>query len=276
MKNLREVRNRYEFELDNRQLVVVFAGLVIVLILSFSMGTLFGKSMYSMRNTEPVRVADAAMVPHTQVELAMAEDADQDRIEEQVIPQVEPATSREIKPAPVTNEELERENFKKELAGQKPPTDLKQAKVEKPAAAAKTRGEKTPVPLTKPTEKAPAASDKQVAKADADKSSWWDLPEQQAKPKAAAAKPKAGAAPASGIFTIQVASSQSADDAQVLAGKLRESNFDAYVVAVDLSERGIWHRVRVGGFASRDHADNVLERLKTQLPKYEGAYVTNR
>lgn len=97
------------------------------------------------------------------------------------------------------------------------------------------------------------------------------------KPAAAVAKPKPqptatvtpppkaepSSAVAGGSYIIQVASVQKADGAQDLSGRLSKSGYAAYVEKTDLGSKGVWYRVYVGPFASRNVADGAASALKT-------------
>jgi septal ring-binding cell division protein DamX len=79
----------------------------------------------------------------------------------------------------------------------------------------------------------------------------------------AEAAPTPAAAPAGGgAFTVQVSSSTSEADARAAAAALASAGFDAYVVRADLGKRGVWYRVRVGRFATRDEARAASARLR--------------
>lgn len=78
-------------------------------------------------------------------------------------------------------------------------------------------------------------------------------------------------------YFIQAGSFQSPDDADNLKAKLAMLGVEASVQAVDLAEKGIWHRVRVGPFTetgdiSRVRASLQQNGIQTSLIKVrEGA-----
>ena len=94
--------------------------------------------------------------------------------------------------------------------------------------------------------------------------------EVNAKP-APAARPVSGQA---GDYTVQVSSFRSLDQASDLKGRLSKRGYSAYVQSVDLSERGTWHRVRVGNYRDKDGAERVASDIRSResLP----AIVTRR
>ncbi len=78
-------------------------------------------------------------------------------------------------------------------------------------------------------------------------------------------------------YFIQAGSFQSAEDAENLKAKLAMMGVEASVQAVDLADKGIWHRVRVGpvtdtGEISRVRASLQQNGIQTSLIKvHEGA-----
>jgi cell division septation protein DedD len=71
-------------------------------------------------------------------------------------------------------------------------------------------------------------------------------------------------------YTIQVASFKDLVNAQAEEKKALASGFDAYVKAVDLGEKGQFHRVYVGKCHNRAEADAVLLKVKQ---KYPGSFI---
>jgi cell division protein FtsN len=63
-------------------------------------------------------------------------------------------------------------------------------------------------------------------------------------------------------YFIQAGSFQSAEDAENLKAKLAMMGLEAGVQAVDLADRGIWHRVRVGPFAEIGEVSRVRSSLQ--------------
>jgi cell division septation protein DedD len=85
---------------------------------------------------------------------------------------------------------------------------------------------------------------------------------QPAPPAPQPSPPPAASAPSgTGVFTIQVRSSPNEADAKAAAAALASAGFDAYVMRADLGARGIWYRVRVGRFGTRDEARQAVAKL---------------
>lgn len=98
-------------------------------------------------------------------------------------------------------------------------------------------------------------------------------PPQLARPvvpvKAQSAKPEGK----SGIFTLQLSSTQTRADANRFAARLREKGYAPTVVEAQVPGRGTWYRVRLGNFSSRETATRFLTdfRRETQLDAYVAA-----
>ena len=98
-------------------------------------------------------------------------------------------------------------------------------------------------------------------------------PPQLARPvvpvKAQSAKPEGK----SGIFTLQLSSTQTRADANRFAARLREKGYAPTVVEAQVPGRGTWNRVRLGNFSSRETATRFLTdfRRETQLDAYVAA-----
>lgn len=63
-------------------------------------------------------------------------------------------------------------------------------------------------------------------------------------------------------FLLQVASYKNQVSAQKLLKELSSDGYAGTVVRADLGERGVWFRVRVGPYATREEAGSVLEKLR--------------
>ena len=82
-------------------------------------------------------------------------------------------------------------------------------------------------------------------------------------------KPKAPAATRvslsqGGDYTIQVGSSRSLEQATELKGRLSKKGYVVYVQTVDLSDKGTWHRVRVGNYRDKEGAERVASDIRSR------------
>lgn len=67
-----------------------------------------------------------------------------------------------------------------------------------------------------------------------------------------------------GLFTVQVGSHQNVAEANQQADKLRAAGFNPRVVSADIPKRGLWYRVQVGDFNSRDEANRFGATLRAK------------
>jgi cell division septation protein DedD len=75
-------------------------------------------------------------------------------------------------------------------------------------------------------------------------------------------------------WTVQVTATTDPAGAEAIAARLRSRGYDAYTIKAPARGQ-IWHRVRVGRFATKAEAQTVEQRLKT-VEKLTGAFVTAR
>jgi DedD protein len=64
-----------------------------------------------------------------------------------------------------------------------------------------------------------------------------------------------------GRYTIQVASFKDIQSADQLVGELRGKGYPAYQLRIDVPEKGVWFRVRVGAYESRSAAERTFKKL---------------
>jgi cell division septation protein DedD len=65
-----------------------------------------------------------------------------------------------------------------------------------------------------------------------------------------------------GAFIVQIASFRTSADAKKLAGRLDSYRLKTYVESVNLGNKGVWHRVLAGPYASRESADQAASLLR--------------
>ena len=68
--------------------------------------------------------------------------------------------------------------------------------------------------------------------------------------------------PTAKTYTIQAASVKDARDADRLVAALKKRGFNAYRAIGKIPGKGIWYRVRIGEYKSRDSARHTLNKLK--------------
>jgi len=67
-----------------------------------------------------------------------------------------------------------------------------------------------------------------------------------------------------GDYAIQVSSFRSLDQASELKSRLSKKGYGAYVQSVDLSDKGMWHRVRIGNFRDKEGAERAAGEVRTR------------
>lgn len=79
---------------------------------------------------------------------------------------------------------------------------------------------------------------------------------------AAAPAVAASATAVSGTYSIQVLSSKDKAATDKALEKIKAKGHAAYIVTKDLADKGIWYRINVGSFASKQEAETYLTNLK--------------
>jgi cell division septation protein DedD len=73
-----------------------------------------------------------------------------------------------------------------------------------------------------------------------------------------------------GKFSIQLSSSTDKNSSKRKVDELKKKGYPAFLEEADLKEKGIWYRVKVGHFASRDEATKyaISMRKKEKFPNF--------
>lgn len=85
-------------------------------------------------------------------------------------------------------------------------------------------------------------------------------------PKGSAPTPAGAAAPGApvGKFTLQVGSHPSSAESAEQVERLKAQGLEAFQKTVDLKEKGLWHRVYLGVFSSKEEAEKAGAGFKDQ------------
>jgi cell division septation protein DedD len=67
-----------------------------------------------------------------------------------------------------------------------------------------------------------------------------------------------------GAYLVQAASFRGPDDAAKLRERLAGKAYAAFIEETDLKEKGVWHRVYIGPFATAEAAGRVVEKLQAE------------
>lgn len=265
MRDGRRVRDRFEVSLEPRQVALLFVLVLVILVLVFALGIIVGRGLRSpvtppsVAGTAPAEEGgevadgppvDAASLPGDPVE-GEADGAPKLKFygADGKTPEREASA---VAPTPADEPAAAPADAAAAPADAAPAPDLKGLPAE-PApvkAAAAKPAEKAPEKSKAKAEAKPKADSKKTAKVDT--------------------KPKA----AGGKFTIQVSAFQSRSQADHLVSNLKNKGYDAYIAQAVIPGKGIWYRVRIGTYGSRDDAQKTANTLKRK----EGisTYVTLR
>jgi len=254
-------KGKYEFSLDNRQVGLIVSGLILVLALSFLLGTLFGRNLGQMADTgQPpaaTAMAGATTAEATDLTAMPAENAAS-------------AGGGTVAPATLAGGSSDRNNLIASLESQKPSL-APSATATDPAPAAAPAA--APAPLSAPIPTAPAPKPALAPEAAAPAPAAAPIPAPKP-PKPAADPAAAPTTPvAAGSYTIQIASAPSKAEGQAMVNELRAKKYDAYMLPAALPT-GTFYRVRVGHYSSLDQAEKARKILQTREGKYFDAWIT--
>jgi cell division septation protein DedD len=138
----------------------------------------------------------------------------------------------------------------------------------KPRSSNVTSQEKTLKKKTTPAKTSPQVKKEPVSKPSSKiKKKQTKSPEKKPKSKTTTAvansvKPTVSPAKKSKGMTIQVASLKELSEADALVKKLQAKGYPAYKTIAVVPDKGIWFRIRVGSYSSRESTNRMVGRLK--------------
>ncbi|MFO8057733.1 MAG: SPOR domain-containing protein [bacterium] len=281
MKELRKVKSRYEFQLESRQVVLIVSGLILVLMLSFLMGTLFGVNMAKLDGSDnTTAVADEP--DNTVAAAEEPEKTDQQRGDQEVAHASSATMSDETiksqNEKQLTESGNSREDLIRELERLKVPdkVDEKKEAGEKEQAANKTpstereESESSEKKSTDAEKDGSASSEKDSSSSSNRASAGSEQESEQSSSGGSSSRQVARA----GNYTIQLASFPERQEAAEMVGKLKSSSYDAYMVQVSLPEKGTFYRVRVGHYEDLKQAKKALSIIQSREGKFYDAWIT--
>lgn len=232
----------YSFNLDGRQMMFLVAGYCFLCVLVFALGVVVGRA-----TTTPGTVAETettvASLPTEPAAAPRPDLASGSRIP--LMPPAEPKSQAVQGPEYSFSPTLPQTPALDKLESAPPP-----AARPKPAPTPEVAREPEPPAVTpKAEEKREGEPRRPVATT-------------EIKPKAPAATRVS--LTQNGDYTIQVSSFRSMDQASELKGRLSKKGYAAYVQSVDLSDKGTWHRVRIGNYRDKDGAERVASDLRSR------------
>jgi len=250
------MKEKLDLSLDNRQIVSLLLGGIVVLGAVFVLGVVVGKKLAEggAAQTAPNLIAAldqqaatmekvrAEAKPELTFQKVLTEDRDDDVRVVKAAPKpaaaVEPAAKPEEKPEPKPEAKPEA----------KPEPEREIVRVQPPPAV-----QESPPPVVTASVKAPDGakpSELQAAIAKA------QLPP-----------------PSPGSFCLQLSATQVRAEADRFAANLQDRGYAPYVVTAEVPGKGTWYRVRLGRFPSKDAASKYLQdfRRETRMEAFIAA-----
>jgi DedD protein len=262
MRDMRKVKNRVQFTLDNRQIALIFCGLLTVCVVLFALGVMVGRGINSV-GLKPSAVAAPIPAAGADPAVALANLSSEAARNGAVTgEQPLPFTSSDINDnrspasAPAATPENDDDNISAVVSSLRSGVA---APAPEAAAPAKKAAEPAAAPPVTPAA-APVA--KKAAPAQQTMSESSALAEARAQIAAKAAAPASSSS--NGKYTIQVGSFQDVGEATSMATRLQSKGYDCYVVTAEIPGMGTWHRVRIGHFRSRKDAKGYAGELKSK------------
>jgi cell division septation protein DedD len=234
----------YAFSLDTRQIVFLIAGYCFLCVLVFALGVVVGRAT---GHPEPVAQAtksddSAPSLPREQASKGQLTPPTSSRIP--LIPAAEP------KKPTVQGPEFA---FSPTL-----PESALTSKSESPSATTPPRLKPSPNPEVAPS------SESATVKVEEKREPEPRRPVVTAEPKPKTPTATRVSLSQGGDYTIQVGSSRSLEQATELKGRLSKKGYVVYVQTVDLSDKGTWHRVRVGNYRDKEGAERIASDIRSR------------
>lgn len=257
MRDAHRMKEKYDVSLDNRQIVSLFIGAIVVMGAVFVLGVVVGKNLAGTQ--VGADAPDLLSALDAQADAMKNAPIDppltfQDELTEKKLPPPPPAPAAVVEVAPAPEKAPEKVAEKVKVAPPEQP--VKTADVA--PAAADLRGE---VKLAAaqgqvqagqvPTRTNPPTLEDAIARV--------------------SQKPKETSA--DGDWTLQLSASQNREEADKFASRLRDRGYAPYIIEAEVPNKGTWFRVRMGRFASKDAAQRYLQdfRRETKLDAFVAA-----
>jgi cell division septation protein DedD len=248
---------------SNRQVVYFFFGFVILFIFAFSLGVIVGKGLGGSEtliiNEEvppktPGKESREETKTETDEELkseAPTRFSEQGEMIEAEEEANIPKTPYEPDVEPI--ETKKDDTTKSELLSEQPlaPSEPREEKSELETKQAQAKSTQSPTPIyerAKPEPEKEVFSKKEIA-----------------------AIPTAGP---QGEYTVQIGAFQKEEEARRIVNDLKARGYPAFIKAIEVPGKGIWYRVRIGRFSSREIARVYAVNLKNVEPSLKFVFVT--
>jgi len=258
MSKTREVR---ELQFSSTQLIVLFMAILILGVFIFLLGVSVGKKQAKLTQ-------EANLVRNPQYEPVH-------RLKPNVPRENEPsAIDKEIashaKLGAVTSQPSGQSVLMSQEPGTKPETRTttvlnKNAAKPAPTTTAPANQARTDAGTKAPATKPPAAAKKQLVAA-----------KQTAPPKQTDVSQAKPAAPVKGLYYVQLAAFDERKGAEDYVVDIKAAGFPTIILSPLATDKKPWFRVRIGGYASKEDAQQAAMRLKSVVNKKRFEYWITR
>jgi DedD protein len=251
MRDSHKLKEKYELSLDSRQIVTLTVASLVVLGGVFVLGVVVGKKLTheSLRLSAPADILTAADEKSQALERA---DKSQELTFQEELTRKQPASPAPAEPVKVQVKPPEPPKVAEAVAPARAPapdtaTDEPVNGAEAPKAplanelAAKLPETPKVEPVTTRTNDAGALKDAFV--------------KSQKSPEPTVAD---------GSWTLQLSASQDKGEADRFASGLRDKGYAPFLVEANLPGKGLWYRVRMGRFPSKEAASHYLADFKRE------------
>lgn len=234
----------YAFSLDTRQIVFLIAGYCFLCVLVFALGVVVGRA-----TGDPEPVAQATKSDDSVPSLPREPAAKG---------QPTPSTSGRIPLIPAAEPKKPTAQGPEFAFSPTLPESASTSKSESLSATTALR----PKPV--PTPEVASISEPPIVKVEEKREPEPRRPVVSAEPKPKPPTAARASLSQGGDYTIQVGSSRSLEQATELKGRLSKKGYVVYVQTVDLSDKGTWHRVRVGNYRDKEGAERVASDIRSR------------
>lgn len=247
MRDTHRMKEKFDLSLDNRQIAGAVIGGLVVMGSVFVLGVVVGKNLAGQGDAATAPDLLTALDQKAEVPLTFQEELT--RKQPVVLPPpaevVMPAVALTPTPAAETKVELARAELP-------PPPPAAPEPAPRPRAQ--------PIDPTVDAAPVPTRTAEKVEKKAQSLSAAFDR----------ATKPAPAETAKGGAWTLQISSSQSRDEADRFAARLRDRGYAPFIIQAEVAGRGTWYRVRMGSFPSKDAAARYLQDFKreTQLDAF--------
>jgi cell division septation protein DedD len=263
MKNIHKIRGKREFLFDDKELIALSSGAVIIAGLIFILGFLVGqgvqqRTMASSLSPTDVLAEDTAPMDDPATTALAPEDTS--KTEAADTPDKKKSQVGYYRVLPDKGEYVQVEVTPSKSGAIATNPAEQQAQAAAPEVASAPQGKQEPVPPASEQTPAPAASRQAAVLPNVPKSPgdamYVGRPGTTTAPN--------GATLVGAGYSVQVASSPRLEESERLQQKFIAAGYDAYIRQANVPDKGIWYRVFVGNFSAKEDAERLRQELLAQ------------